>query len=202
MNSAIEKAGRSDPSGIAPRWFCLRTRPKQEHLAAQQLRLRVEGVETYAPRIRYRKPTRRGTIWFIEALFPGYLFARFDPMERMRQVRHSTGITGVVAFGGKYAVVPDDVVERLRAEIRNEEIRVVTEPFHEGDIAEIVDGPFRGLEALIVRVLPARERVRVLLNFLGRETAAEISYSQIAKPSAHPLANCPPPSISSNPRRG
>jgi transcriptional antiterminator RfaH len=189
MNASADMSGRRlEAAPMGSRWFCLRTRPKQEHLTAQQLRTRVEGLAVYAPRIRYRKPTRRGTIWFVEALFPGYLFARFDPAEQMRHVRHVTGVTGVVAFGGRYALVPDEVVERLRAEIGDEEIRVFTEPFREGDLAEIVDGPFRGLEAVIVRVLPARERVRVLLQFLGRETEAELGYPQLAKPSAHPLA--------------
>jgi len=172
----------------APCWFCLRTRTRQEHLTAEHLRKRLEEVEVFAPRIRFRKPTRRGTIWFVEALFPGYLFARFDPTTHLRQVRYAFGVTGIVAFGGRYAVVPDDTVEQLRAAFANEEMRVLTEPFQEGDAVEIVGGPFRGLEAVIRRVLPARERVRILLNFLGRETEAEISYAHLAKPSGHPLA--------------
>lgn len=169
------------------RWHCLRARPRQEHQAADRLRARY-GIEVYGPRIRYRKVTRRGTVWFVEALFPGYLFARFDAAADLRRIQYASGVTGVVRFGGRPAVVPDETIAGLRAAMSDGETRVFVEPFRPGDRAEVVEGPFRGLEAVIVQVLPARERVRVLLEFLGRETTAEIAYTQLAKPSGHPLA--------------
>lgn len=180
----------ADDPAAGPCWYCLRTRTKQEHRAAENLR-QLARIEVYGPRIRYRKPTRRGTVWFVEALFPGYLFARFDPMEQFKTVQYTSGVIGVVAFGGRYAQVPDAIIERLRAEMTDGETKVFTEPFQVGDTAEVVAGPFRGLEAVIVRVLPARERVRVLMNFLGRDTETEIGFAQLAKPSAHPLAAGP-----------
>lgn len=39
----------------------------------------------------------------------------------------------------------------------------------------MAEGPFRGLEALVVQVMPARDRVRVLLEMLGRSVTAELS---------------------------
>src|SRR5258707_3918560 len=59
-----------------PVWFCLKTQPKREHLAAIMLR-RQFSVECFSPRLRFRRMTRRGPVWFVEAMFPGYLFARF-----------------------------------------------------------------------------------------------------------------------------
>src|SRR5260221_5470813 len=58
-------------------WFCLRAQPKREHIAAACLPQTCE-VEVFCPRLRFRKLTSRGPVWFIEAMFPGYLFARFD----------------------------------------------------------------------------------------------------------------------------
>lgn len=189
MNAPEARAPAEVAGTDGPRWYCLRTRTKQEHIAAGSLRS-LDGVEVYGPRIRYRKPTRRGTVWFVEALFPGYLFARFEP-ERLKAVRYAGGVIGIVAFGGRYATVPDEIVARLRTELADGETKVFTEPFVAGDTAEVVSGPFRGLEAVIVRVLPARERVRVLMSFLGRETEAEIAFRDLAKPAAHPLAAPP-----------
>ena len=57
--------------------FCLRAEPKREHLAAVSLR-RLFGIACLSPRLRFRKLTQRGAIWFVEAMFPGYLFARFS----------------------------------------------------------------------------------------------------------------------------
>src|SRR5258708_9094266 len=63
-------------SSNMPIWFCLRTQPKHEHIAAAALRHRLE-IRCFAPRVRFPKATRRGKVWFVEAMFPGYLFAQF-----------------------------------------------------------------------------------------------------------------------------
>src|SRR5438105_2686758 len=90
----------------APIWFCLKARPKHEHLAAIALRQRL-GVPCFAPRIRYRKATRRGAVWFVEAMFPGYLFAHFAYRELHRQVKHSPGVTSIVRFGDRVAAISE-----------------------------------------------------------------------------------------------
>ena len=154
--------------------------------AARALRARA-GLEVYGPRIRYRRATRRGAVWFVEPFFPNYLFVRFDWAADGKNVRYATGVAGIVSFGGRPAVVPDDTIARLREELGDLETVVCAEPFQAGDVAELVGGPFRGLDAVILRVLPARQRVRVLLNFLGRETEVEIGFDQLAKPAGHPL---------------
>lgn len=59
-------------------WFCLRSQPKHEKIAATHLLRTIAGIEVFSPRLRIRRQTRRGVVWFVEALFPGYLFARFD----------------------------------------------------------------------------------------------------------------------------
>ena len=76
-------------------WFCIRSQPKYEHLAAAHLQ-REPGFEVYLPRIRFKRATRRGPVWFTEALFPNYLFARFDPAACLRRVCHARGVRGVV----------------------------------------------------------------------------------------------------------
>src|SRR5260370_33331325 len=68
-------------------WFCLRAQPKREHIAAACLRQTCE-VEVFCPRLRFRQLTSRGPVWFIEAMFPGYLFARFDYANCHRRGTH------------------------------------------------------------------------------------------------------------------
>src|SRR5205807_1913378 len=81
-----------------PVWFCLKTQPKREHLAATALR-RQFGVECFSPRLRFRRMTQRGPVWFVEAMFPGYLFAKFIYSTQHRAVESSHGISGIVHFG-------------------------------------------------------------------------------------------------------
>src|SRR5437773_3044399 len=73
-----------------PFWFCLRAQTKREHLAAIGLRKQYQ-ITCFAPRLRMRKLTRRGAVWFVEAMFPGYFFAQFDYATERRPVEHSPG---------------------------------------------------------------------------------------------------------------
>ena len=49
----------------------------------------------------------------------------------------------------------------------------------EGDEAEIGSGPFHGERGTVTRVLPARQRVQLLLDVMGRSLPAEVSLSSI-----------------------
>jgi len=166
-------------------WFCMRARTKTEHLAAMQLRP-VEGVDAFCPRVRFLRSTRRGRVWFSEALFPGYFFARFNPCKLLRLVRHSQGVTGLVEFGGVPISVPDSQVEELRKLVGVEEICEVPETLREGDEVDVVTGPLAGLRVVVTQALPARERVRVLLEFLGTLREMEITRQHIASPKRLP----------------
>jgi len=51
----------------------------------------------------------------------------------------------------------------------------------------VIEGPFLGVRALVTRVLPARERVAILLNMLGQEREIEVSITAILPDARHPL---------------
>ena len=78
-------------------WFCLRAQTKREHFAAVALR-KQHQIVCFAPRLRMRKLTRRGAVWFVEAMFPGYFFAQFDYVTERRRVEHALGVRGLVQF--------------------------------------------------------------------------------------------------------
>src|SRR5512133_1876782 len=94
-------------------WYCARTQPKHEHIAAAGLTRRL-GLEVFHPRLRLEKATRRGVIKVVEPLFPCYIFVRCDLEESVNQIRYITGISSLVHFGEKIPVVADNVVEELR----------------------------------------------------------------------------------------
>src|SRR2546430_2657315 len=128
------------PSG-RPAWFCLRTQPKHEHIAAAHLK-REPGVEVYLPRIRFKRSTRRGPVWFTEALFPSYLFARFDLASGLRKFSQIRGVSGVVHFGNQWPAIPDAVIEELRASVGSDEVHVIHNEPQPGETVEISGGAF------------------------------------------------------------
>ena len=64
---------------------------------------------------------------------------------------------------------------------------IVDLPHCIGDEVQIVSGLFRGGAGKIVRLAPARERIKVLFEILGRETEVEISEEDIDFPSSNPM---------------
>ena len=167
-------------------WYCVRTQTKREHIAAQHLR-ELETVEVFCPRLRYRKATRRGKIWWVEPLFPGYLLARFTLADMERAVTFCQGVRGLVRFGSDVPPVPESFVESLRREIRSrpegeEELLSVAPVIQIGEEVEIAHGPLQGMRGTIVSVAPAHERVKILLDFLGQPQAIDVDLFSILLP--------------------
>ena len=161
-------------------WFCIRSQPKHEHIAAAHLKKEV-GIEVYLPRIRFKRATRRGPVWFTEALFPSYFFARFELAADLRSVCHARGVRGVVHFGHRWPMIPDAVVEEMRATVGPEEVHVIREDLRPGENVQIAGGVFHGLRAVVTRVMPSQERAAVFLEFLGRQTTVELALESIIR---------------------
>lgn len=169
-------------TSTGPAWYCVRTQTKREHIAAGYLR-ELESVEVWCPRLRYRKATRRGKVWWMEPLFPGYLLARFDLQELERAVTFSQGVRGLVRFGDAIPPVPDSFVDDLRAEFAGpDQIITVSTAVELGDEVEMAHGPLQGQRGTVVSVLPAAERVKVLLEFLGGPQAIDVDLFSILLP--------------------
>ena len=133
------------------RWYCLHTKPKCEHIASAHL-AHLEGVEVFCPRIRFQKKTRRGKVWFNEALFPGYTFARFRIADRLRAVNSAQAVLRVIRFGDNaYASVPDLVIQDWQAAVDDRTLITIEEQFRPGDEVEIVEGPMRGIRTIITQ---------------------------------------------------
>jgi transcription antitermination factor NusG len=161
-----------------PAWYVVHTRPKCEHIAAA-LMAGLENVEAWCPRIRFQRNTRRGKVWFVEALFPSYFFARFAPAESLRAVKYSQSVIKVVDFGGNLTPVPDRAIAELKAEMKDVEICEVQVGVKVGDIVELTEGPMRGLKGIVNSIRNGDDRVKILMEFLGRESLVEVKSSHI-----------------------
>jgi transcriptional antiterminator RfaH len=123
--------------------------------------------------------TQRGPVWFVEAMFPGYLFAKFVYSTQHRAVESSHGIRGIVHFGDRLATLPENIVAALQSRVGEEEIVTLDCSVKVGQSVEIIEGPFQGLEVVVTHLLPAKDRIRVLFEFLGRSMQMEISTAKV-----------------------
>jgi transcriptional antiterminator RfaH len=178
---------RNQTESAESAWYCVRSQPKHEHIAAAHLRL-LESVTVFCPRIKFKRATRQGLVWVTEAMFPGYLFASFELGEMHRQVRYAHGVSGIVRFADRYPTVDEGALAQLREQIGGSETKELTYKLSQGDDVKILEGAFVGMEAVVTQVLPARERVKVLMEFLGRKIEAEVEGASVLCRVVHPLA--------------
>ncbi len=161
-----------------PAWYVIHSKTKCEHIAAS-LMLSLPGVETYCPRIRFQRNTKRGKVWFVEALFPSYFFARFIPAESLRAVRHAQNVIRVVEFGDQMIPVSDEIIRLIREEMQDQDVRELYVGMQVGDTVEFTDGPMRGLKGIVNSLQDGQERVKILIEFLGRESIVEVQASKL-----------------------
>src|SRR5947207_12516278 len=111
--SSTPKAANGAVTDRIVAWYCVRTKPKHEHIAATNV-LRHGELEVFCPRLRVEHMTRRGKVRQMEPLFPCYVFVRCVIEEKLDDLRYTNGVGSVVNFGGRIASVPDDVVSELQ----------------------------------------------------------------------------------------
>ena len=145
-------------------WYVIRTKPQQESKAVSNLE--AQEFEVYLPQfIKNRK---------ITPLFPGYLFVHMNDRLNISKIMYTKGIQNFVKFGGWYASIPDKIVKQ----IKEKEIETATKAsellmLNKGDTVEIVDGPFKGLNA-IFEEYSETDRVKVLFELLNNKQKVEL----------------------------
>ncbi len=161
-------------------WFCLRATGRREHLTALNL-TRRNAIESFAPRIRVRRELRTGGVrTATEALFPGYLFARFQYPAQVRHVVSTTGVLGLVAFGGLPPRLDDTTIACLRLQATPSPALAPLSPvFEEGDWVRVAAGCLRGSEGRVRSPASVRDRVCVLLCLLGHDVEISLPGDQL-----------------------
>lgn len=172
-----------NPTARECAWFCVRTRQKSEHIAAGHLQ-KLEHVDVFCPRIRFKRPRGNHKMWVTEALFPGYVFAKFNWREMLKVVHYTNGVTGVVHFGEQWPIIDDTTISEWRETLGDDALAVCEEMPEVGEEILITTGTFKGLLAQVIRVSSSQRRVAVLMDFLGRQVQLDLQGDQFTRPDA------------------
>jgi transcriptional antiterminator RfaH len=165
-------------------WFCVQTQNKQERAAAGSLR-RLNDVEVFHPRFSTRQLVGERVMRVTESLFPNYLFACFAFPGQLNEVRYTAGVKDVVHFNDRWPTVPDAIVEGVRRSLKGEFVEL-TEALLVGEQVVIAVGACFGQTATVQSVMPARRRIQVLFDILGRNVSLELSLDQVVRVETRP----------------
>ncbi len=114
-------------------------------------------------------------------VFPGYVLVNMIlEEESWFVVRNTPGVTGFVGMGEEpTALRPEEVAQILRR--MEDESPTYKVTYHAGDRVRIVDGPFNDFRGTVAEVNMERSKIRVMVNFFGRETPVELDFLQVEK---------------------
>lgn len=164
-------------------WFCIRCKPRQEGVAAGQL-TSLPGVALLFPRVRRRRRAKDGDRLVIEPLFPGYLFAAFDPAELGGPVNHTRGVLHLVRRSGKAVDVEEKVIRELQALGEGGILNIVEPILLPGQKVRILSGLFAGEKGEVVRLAKPAQRIQVLLQLLGADQVVELAADDVGADTA------------------
>lgn len=203
VDAAIEEL-RGELSSKFGEWYVLNTYSGMENKVKQNLDARVQNFnmedyifETVVPTeevVEIRNGARR-TI--TRVYLPGYVLVRMDLTDdSWGIVRHTPSVTGFV--GQSTTPIPltfDEVVKMLTpsvvARISRENADKTSSPkakpkvevadYEVGESVQITDGPFAGVPAQITEINTNNQRIKALVEILGRSTPVDLEFNQIEK---------------------
>lgn len=161
-------------------WYAVQTKPHSEGRALDNL-LR-QGYGAYLPRARVELSHARRRQIVLRPLFPRYLFAGLDRASMpWRPILSTFGVTDLVRAGGEPAPVPAPIIaalqEREAAGAFDRTGRSAT--LRLGDLVRVTSGAFEDMIGRLVE-LREKDRIVVLLDFLGRTVNTELKADAVA----------------------
>jgi transcription antitermination factor NusG len=159
-------------------WFAVQVRARAESWVVQILREKKYPclLPTYPERKKYSDRVK----YVQSALFPGYVFCRFDPRVRL-PILNTPGVTSIVTLG-RYPQPVSEADIRGIERIMNSGILAKPWPYMKvGQRVRIGDGPLTGVEGLLTRER-GKDRLVVSVHLLQRSVSVEID-----RHSARPL---------------
>ena len=161
-------------------WYLVYSKPQQEMVALRNLE--QQDYHAYLPTLSEKKRVRGIHKTVSGPMFPRYLFIELDTQfDNWSPIRSTRGVSGLVRFGQQAARVPTDFILGLQHNAeRLSEWVIQAARFNQGDTVMLMDGPFKGYEA-VFQSQKGHERAIVLLDIANRHTQLAVNMDMLEK---------------------
>ena len=151
-------------------WYALYVRSRFEKVVARNLR--SKGYDEFLP--LYRR-SRRWSDRIKEIdfpLFPGYVFCRFNPLNRL-PILTIPGVSAIVGFGNNFVSVEERDLNVIRAVLKSGNYCEPWPFLQIGQRVRVESGPLAGTEGIVL-MFNKTYRLVISINMLQRSVAVEI----------------------------
>lgn len=153
-------------------WYAINTKPRQEDRVAGNLA--AGNIEVFSPKLKRKRLLRGKYQVAVEALFPSYIFSRFDAERQYNLVKYTRGVRSLVGPPGSPWPVGDEIISLISSRLGEDGFINIRSDFSEGDEVLITEGPLKGLMGILKKELPGRDRVIILLNAIEYQLNVEM----------------------------
>ena len=129
-----------------------------------------QKFDYYLPKITIKKINSNPKV---EVLFPGYIFVNTS-FKNYSALKYTTGIKNIIKFGDNIAYMIDEDIKAMQIVEKTSKTDPVASQIQIGQDVLISKGSLKGSVVKICG-LPCKERVGVLLSFLGSMRKVTIS---------------------------
>ena len=169
-----------DPRPLTPemKWYVVQSKPREEERA--RYFLEEKGFDTYLPMMEILKVRGFKNVKTESALFPGYLFCRFNPEDSLAHVRWTRGVKKLLPESVHPIPVEKEVVEAIQSLQQHDGV-IRQKPLQQNDRIRIARGPMKDILGVFDHWTSDAGRVRVLLNFINYQASVELHHSLVEK---------------------
>ncbi len=156
-------------------WFAIQVKCRYEERIASILM--DKGYQALSATTKTAPRTRPSGYGESRALFPGYIFARFEVLRRL-PVLVTPGVQAIVGYGKIPVPVAEDEIAAIQQVLESGQL-VESCPFLKvGDIVEVNAGPLKGMQGIL---LQQRSACRVVLSvsLIQRSIRVEVPESAL-----------------------
>ena len=168
-------------------WFALQVNSRKEnwifaHLVGQ-------GYECFLPKYKSVRQWSDRRKEIESPLFPGYLFCRFNPLERL-PILKTPGVMEIVGCNRKPIPINEQEIQAIQRMMESSLVRQPWPYLEIGERVRIQSGALRGLVGILV-ALKGNNRLVLSVTLLKRSVAVEIDAAAVQAWRASPAVRSP-----------
>ena len=177
------------------KWYSLRVISGKERKIKERIELEIKRAgwddvvtQVLVPSEKVYKIRNGKKVILDRNILPGYILLEADPERFSAEiVQGISNMTNVIHFLGRQSPIPmqESEANRMLGKVDDSQglVESMVEPFIEGEMVKIIDGPFNDFVGDIKEINEEKKKLKVIVKIFGRGTEVELNFMQVEKTS-------------------